>query len=208
MALSLFPRNDRFFDLFDQSAARIAEGAAAFQALLKEPARFRENARLVKDIEHRADKITHRALEMLYSSYITPIDREDIHALVTRLDDVVDYIDACAQRFVMFKIERVPHELHSQAGVLVQMTEQLGQAIRALRDLKRIPAIKDCLIELSRLENEGDVIFRQVLVRLIEEEKDPVRLIVMKELFEIAEAALDQCASVGHVIEAIVLKHG
>lgn len=208
MPFRLFPRNEKFFELFDESAARIAEVAKAFQELLKAPEHFRENARLVKEIEHRADKLTHRALEMLYSTYITPIDREDIHALVTRLDDVVDYIDACAQRFVMFKIEKVPDELHSQAQVLVLMSERLGHSIRGLRDLKKFPAIKDSLIEISRLENEGDVIFRQVLVRLIAEEKDPVKLIVMKELFEIAEAALDQCASVAHVIEAIILKHG
>lgn len=208
MAFRLFPRNEEFFDLFDESAARIVEVAKAFQALLKDPQHFRENARAVKEIEHQADRVTHRALEMLYQTYITPIDREDVHALVTRLDDVVDYIDACAQRFVMFGIERVPEELVAQAQVLVLMTERLQLSIRGLRDMKKVAAMKESLIELSKLENEGDQIFRQVLAKLIATEKDPVKLIVMKELHEITEAALDKCSSVGHVIEAIILKNG
>jgi uncharacterized protein Yka (UPF0111/DUF47 family) len=208
MPIRLFPRNEEFFDLFDESAARIVEVAKAFQALLRDPPRFRENARAVKELEHQTDKVTHRALEMLYSTYLTPIDREDIHALVTRLDDVVDYIDACAQRFVMFGIETVPEELIAQAQVLVLMTERLQLSIKGLREMKKVPAIKESLIELSRLENEGDLIFRQVLAKLIATEKDAVRLIVKKELHEITEAALDKCSSVGHVVEAIILKHG
>jgi uncharacterized protein len=208
MAFRLFPRNEEFFDLFDESAARIVEAAKAFQNLLKDPPRFRENALAVKEIEHQADHITHRALEMLYSTYITPIDREDIHALVTRVDDVVDYIDAASQRFVMFGVESVPVELQEQARVLVAMTEKLESSIRGLREMKKVPAIKDALLDLSRLENEGDLIFRRVLARLIATEKDAVKLIVMKELHEITEAALDKCSSVGHVIEAIILKHG
>jgi uncharacterized protein len=208
MALRLFPRNEQFFDLFDESAARIVEVARAFQGLLQEPDRFRENARAVKELEHQTDKVTHRALEMLYSTYLTPIDREDIHSLVTRLDDVVDYIDACAQRFVMFGIEEVPEELKAQVQVLVLMTERVQLCVRGLREMKKIPAIKESLMELSKLENEGDQIFRQVLARLIAKEKDPVRLIVMKEIHEITEAALDKCSSVGHVVEAIILKHG
>lgn len=208
MAFRLFPRNEEFFDLFDESAARIVEVAKAFKSLLKDPQHFRENARAVKEIEHEADRVTHRALEMLYSTYLTPIDREDVHALVTRLDDVVDYIDACAQRFVMFGIERVPDELVAQAQVLVLMTERLQVSIKGLREMKKAPEIKQSLIELSKLENEGDQIFRQALAKLIATEKDIVKLIVMKELHEITEAALDKCSSVGHVIEAIILKNG
>src|SRR5688572_8603247 len=208
MGLRLFTRNEQFFDLFDESAARIVEVARAFQGLLQEPDRFRENARAVKELEHQTDKVTHRALEMLYSTYLTPIDREDIHSLVTRLDDVVDYIDACAQRFVMFGIEEVPEELKAQVQVLVLMTERVQLCIRGLREMKKIPAIKESLMELSKLENGGDQIFRQVLAKLNAKEKDPVRLIVMKEIHEITEAALDKCSSVGHVVEAIILKHG
>jgi uncharacterized protein len=208
MAFRLFPRNEEFFDLFDESADRIVEVAKAFRALLEDPTRFRENARNVKELEHQADRVTHRGLEMLYSNYITPIDREDIHALITRLDDVVDYIDACAQRFVMFGIDTVPEELKSQAQVLVLMTERLRPCIAGLRDMNKVPQIKESLLELSKLENEGDQIFRGALAKMIANEKDMVRLIVRKELHEITEAALDKCASVGHVIEAIILKHG
>jgi uncharacterized protein Yka (UPF0111/DUF47 family) len=208
MALRLFPRHEEFFDLFDQSAARIVEVARAYQALLRDPPNFRENARQVKEIEHLTDKVTHSALEMLYTTFITPIDREDIHALVTRLDDVVDYIDAAAQRFVMFGVDRTPDELHAQAQVLVLCTEQLRIGVNGLREMKNHAALKNTLIEISRLENEGDQIFRQALGRLFAEEKDPIRLIVRKELHEITEEALDRCAGVGHIIEAVVLKHG
>jgi uncharacterized protein Yka (UPF0111/DUF47 family) len=208
MALRLFPRNEEFFDLFDQSAARIVEAAKAYQALLKDPTHFRENARQVKEIEHQADKVTHSALEMLYSTFVTPIDREDIHALVTRLDDVVDYIDAAAQRFVMFGVDQVPDEMHAQAQVLVLCTQQLSLGVNGLREMKRPEVLKAHLIEISRLENEGDQLFRVALGKLFKEEKDPIRLIVRKELHEITEEAIDRCAGVGHVIEAVVLKHG
>ena len=208
MPFRLFPRNEEFFDLFDESADRIVEVAKAFQSLLKDPTHFRENARAVKEIEHQTDKVTHRALEMLYGTYLTPLDREDIHALITRLDDVVDYIDAASQRFVMFGIEMVPEELHAQAQVLVLSTERLSECVKSLRTLKKVPNIKATLIEISKLENEGDQIFRQALAKLIATQKDVVKLIVLKELFEITEEAIDKCAGVGHIIEAVVLKHG
>ena len=208
MAIRLFPRNEEFFDLFDQSAARVVEAAKAFQALLKDPQHFRENARAVKEIEHQADKVTHAALEMLYGTFVTPIDREDIHALVTRLDDVADFIDAAAQRFVMFGVESVPEDMHAQAQVLVLSTERLGGAVRALREMKKPDAIKQTLMEIGKFEDEGDAIFRTALARLFKEEKDPIRLIVRKELLEITEEAIDRCKGVGHVIEAVVLKHG
>ena len=206
--MRLFPRNEAFFDLFDQSSDRIVEVATAFRVLLKDPALFRENARAIKELEHQADRVTHEALELLYSTFITPIDREDVHALVTRLDDVADFIDAAAQRVVMFGVEHVADDLQAQAQVLVLSTERMRDCVRALRAMKKPEAIQQMLREISKLENEGDQIFRNALAKLFATEKDPIRLIVRKELHEITEAAIDQCSSVGHVVEAIVLKHG
>jgi predicted phosphate transport protein (TIGR00153 family) len=186
----------------------VVQVAEAFLALLKDPAHFRENARAVKELEHEADKVTHAGLELLYSTFITPIDREDVHALITRLDDVADFIDAAAQRFVIYAVERVDEDLHAQAQVLVLSTERVRGGVGALRVMKKPGAIKQTLLDISKLENEGDQIFRGALAKLFASEKDPIRLIVRKELHEITEAAIDKCSSVGHVIEAIVLKHG
>jgi uncharacterized protein Yka (UPF0111/DUF47 family) len=184
MALHLFPRNETFFDLFEQSADRVVQVAEAFRALLKDPAHFRENARAVKELEHEADKVTHAGLELLYSTFITPIDREDVHALITRLDDVADFIDAAAQRFVIYAVERVDEDLHAQAQVLVLSTERVRGGVGALRVMKKPGAIKQTLLDISKLENEGDQIFRGALAKLFASEKDPIRLIVRKELLQ------------------------
>ena len=205
--MRLFPRDEEFFDLFDQSAARIVEGAVAFRALLDAPAQFRENARKLKEIEHQTDKVTHATLAKLYRTFVTPLDREDIHALIVRLDDVIDFIDAAAQRFVMFQVGEVREEMRTQSELLVLATTELQSAVRGLRTLKKTQAIQEHLIELNRLENEGDALFRQALAKLFIQEKDAIRVLVWKELYEITEEALDRCEGVGHVIEAVVLKH-
>jgi len=206
--LRLFPRDEEFFDLFDQSAAQIVQAASAFRALLDQPTHFRENARKLKELEHQTDKVTHQTLAKLYKSFVTPLDREDIHALITRLDDVIDYIDAAAQRFVMFPIDHVPEALRQMVDLLVMATGELQRAVAALRTLNKTEVMQEHLIELNRLENEGDAIFRGALARLFTEEKDAIRLLVWKEVYEITEEALDRCEGVGHVIEAVVLKHG
>ncbi|HTF87487.1 MAG TPA: DUF47 family protein [Planctomycetota bacterium] len=206
--MRLFPRDEEFFDLFDMSAARIVEAATAYRSLLDQPAHFRENARKLKELEHQTDKVTHQTLEKLYKSFVTPLDREDIHALITRLDDVIDYIDAAAQRFVMFPIDHVPEALRQMVDLLVMATAELQRAVGELRTLKKSGAIHEHLIELNRLENEGDTVFRGALARLFQEEKDAIRLLVWKEVYEITEEALDRCEGVGHIIEAVVLKHG
>lgn len=206
--MRLFPRDEEFFDLFDQSAAQIVQAATAFRALLDQPAHFRENARKLKELEHQTDKVTHQTLAKLYKSFVTPLDREDIHALITRLDDVIDYIDAAAQRFVMFPIDHVPEALRQVVDLLVMATGELQRAVAALRTLNKSEVMQEHLIELNRLENEGDAIFRSALARLFQEEKDAIRLLVWKEVYEITEEALDRCEGVGHIIEAVVLKHG
>jgi predicted phosphate transport protein (TIGR00153 family) len=162
----------------------------------------------MKEIEHQTDKVTHQTLAKLYKSFVTPLDREDIHALITRLDDVIDYIDAAAQRFVMFPIDHVPEELRQLVDLLVMATGELQRAVAGLRTLKRTEVIQEHLIELNRLENEGDAIFRGAIGRLFLNEKDAIRLLVWKEVYEITEEALDSCEGVGHIIEAVVLKHG
>ncbi|MEW6775640.1 MAG: DUF47 family protein [Bdellovibrionota bacterium] len=206
--MSLFPKNDEYFDLFDQSTAHIAEGIAAFQTLLKDPANFRENARKVKEIEHETDKVTHQTLAKLYTSFITPLDREDIHALITRLDDIMDAVDAATQRLVLFNVHTVPEEMKAFAQLLGLCAEQVRRAVSGLRQIGKPQPIMDCLIEINRLENEGDQLLRQAIGKLFSEEKDPIAILKWKELFEITEEATDQCERVAHVIEAIVLKHG
>jgi len=206
--MRLFPRNEEFFDLFDESAARMVEGAAGYRALINDPPHFLENARRVKEVEHRADKLTHATLEKLYKTFVTPIDREDIHALATRIDDVLDYIDAAAQRFVMFRLKYVPEELAGQAQILELCTVNLQKAISAMRSLRQPAVILELLSEVGRLEAEADQVFRAALGRLFDNEKDPIRLIMFKELFEISEEAVDRCEGVAHVIEAVVLKNG
>jgi predicted phosphate transport protein (TIGR00153 family) len=199
----LLPREEGFFDLFRKQAENINNGAEAFLRMLLHYTGVPEQAQNIKAIEHAGDEITHQTFRMLNKTFITPFDREDIHELVSTMDDVIDLIDAAASRFALYRVETLRVGTLDLARVLVSATKELSAAIHAIE--KPDTAMKHC-IEINRYENESDRICRTLIAQLFDEEKDPVQIIKWKEIFEVIETAVDKCEDVANVIENIILK--
>jgi uncharacterized protein len=199
----LLPREEGFFDLFRKQAENIHRGAEAFLKMLLHYTGVPEQVQNIKAIEHAGDDVTHQTFLMLNRTFITPFDREDIHELVSTMDDVIDLVDAAASRFVLYRVETLRVGTLDLAGVLVSATKELAAAIHAIE--KPDTAMKHC-IEINRYENESDRICRTLIAQLFDEEKDPVQIIKWKEIFEVIETAVDKCEDVANVIESIILK--
>ena len=200
----LLPREEGFFDLFRKQAENIHRGAEAFLKMLLHYTGVPEQVQNIKAIEHAGDEITHQTFLMLNRTFITPFDREDIHELVSTMDDVIDLVDAAASRFVLYRVETLRVGTLDLAGVLVAATKELAAAIHAIE--KPDTAMKHC-IEINRYENESDRICRTLIAQLFDEEKDPVQIIKWKEIFEVIETAVDKCEDVSNVIESVILKN-
>jgi uncharacterized protein len=199
----LLPREERFFDLFVKQAENIHAGAEALVKMLSHYTGVPEQVQSIKAMEHEGDEIAHNLLTMLNQTFVTPLDREDIHELCSRLDDVIDLIDAAASRFVLYRVDKVREGTIGLVNVLLAATEEVTAAVRALSTTEN--AMKHC-IEINRYENESDRICRTLIAKLFDEEKDPVQIIKWKEIFEVIETAVDKCEDVANVIEGIVIK--
>lgn len=202
----LFPRETPFFDLFERHAARIVAAAKAFQSLAEHGDEFEKRAREIKQIESEADSITHQCVEALHRTPRTPFGRDEVYRLVTRMDDIVDGIEAAAERFVLYDLNRTTPECRELASVLVRSAEQIAAALGGMRYVRGDRGVLERCIEINRLENEGDTILRTALGKLFRTEKDPITLIKWKEIYELLEQATDRCEDVANIIESIILQ--
>lgn len=207
MFKNFMPREDRFYTFFRESADLIVEGARAFKTLTKEMDRSSVHAQLIKDIEHKADEVTHKTVSLLHKTFITPLDREDIHALITKMDDVLDLIDAAAQRISLFGVEKSTQDLVALADICIHAAEKVKSAVDQIENLKNPDELLKICIEINRLENEGDHALRVAMAKLFKEETDVKNIIKMKEIYEILEAVTDRCEDVANIIEGIVLEY-
>ena len=205
--MRLLPRNERFFELFTSVASMNVEAARTLLELFKAPVDKRTYlVETIKRLEHQADQVTHELVTKLNTSFITPLDREDIHMLASRLDDVLDRIDGAARRTAIFRAESAPQGALVLAEVIARATEQLLVAVKVLEKGKSGVVIKAC-IEVKRLEEEGDSAYSEWLGRLFDEEKDPIALIKWKEIYDTLEKTLDQAEDVANILESIAIKH-
>ncbi len=203
MAFRLIPREEKFFDLFEQQGANIMAAARVLEELLLDYGSAKAKAEQIKDLEHAGDTLTHELVKRLNTTFVTPIDREDIYALASRLDDVLDLIDAVADRLLIYKITKPTVGSVDMAKVIVKTAEATDRAVRCLRALS--PYYHKHCVEVNRLENEADRLLRDLLAALFEG-VDPVEIIKWKELYETMESVTDRCEDVVNVIEGIVLK--
>jgi predicted phosphate transport protein (TIGR00153 family) len=164
----------------------------------------RAKAPAIKEVEHQGDQVTHDIVRKLNTTFITPIDREDIHDLATRLDDVLDFIEAAAERLVVYRIKEPTSASRAMAEVIVQQTHAMERAIKCLRTMD--PAFHEHAVEVNRLENSADNLLRDSLAALFEEQADPIEVIKWKEIYETMETVTDRCEDVVNVIEGIILK--
>ncbi len=204
---SLIPKEQVFFDLFEQAAKNVHDGALALEELLENFRDIPEKVKKVKDIEHAGDKITHTTIEKLNKTFITPLDREDIHELICRLDDILDLIDTAVNRIMLYKIENPTDDAKALGKVLVHATKIIMELVPQLRNLKRTDSLIQQCIAIHTQENEGDRIEQHALAALFENGHDPLTIIKWKDIYEDLEEATDRCEDVANVIEGIVLKN-
>ena len=207
MLRRLLPREEDFFGLFERHAALTVEGAREMQRLVQGGQNVRVLAARIREIEHETDVITHACVERLHKTFITPFDRDDIHRLITRMDDVMDYIEAAAVSVMLYELTDMTTPARELADVLVRSTEAVAIAVAGLKNVKQSETILKACIEVNRLENEGDEILRNALAGLFREAKDPLLVLKWKEVYEALENATDRCEDVANIIEGVVLEH-
>ena len=205
MPLRLLPREEEFFDLFVEVAKRNQEAAGKLRELFEAPPERRTPiVEAIKRLEHECDQVTHEVVNRLDRTFITPLDREDIHQLASDLDDVIDTIDGTARRAQIFHLGVSPQGVRRLTEVIVRMTEVLKEAIGRLK--KGDDVIKYC-VQAKSLEEEGDVIYHEALGQLFEKETNAIELVKWKEIYDNLERTLDEAEDVANVVESITLKH-
>jgi uncharacterized protein len=201
----LLPRAEEFFALFVAVAQRNKEAAQQLHDLFEAaPERRRPIVDAIKRLEHEADQITHEVVNRLDRTFITPLDREDIHKLASDLDDVMDAMDGTARRSQIFRVGAAPPGVKQMTEVILRMVAVLGEAVGRLK--KGDDVMRYC-IEAKRLEEEGDAIYQEALGRMFETERDALEVIKWKEIYDTLELTLDQGEDVANVLESITLKH-
>jgi uncharacterized protein Yka (UPF0111/DUF47 family) len=205
MLARLLPRDDVFFELFDQLAAHLATTARMLDTLLGDAAHVHDHVRAIKDVEHKADLLTATVNQRIDKSFITPIDREDIHMLATRLDDVIDLIDGVSRRFEMLHISEVLPPARQLSGVLVRAATEIEAAVSGMR---KPPAVNQHVALIKHLEEEGDAIYHEAMGALFAGNPNPLDVLKWKDVYDTLEGAIDSCMGVAQVLQSISLKNG
>jgi predicted phosphate transport protein (TIGR00153 family) len=200
----LLPRDENFFDLFEQQAGHIVSASRVLEELTLNYPSAQAKVQQIRDLEHAGDTITHEVVRRLNTTFVTPIDREDIYALASCLDDVLDLIDAVADRLLLYKIKAPTDGCIAMGKIIVKTAEETDRAVRCLRTLSQ--EYRKHSIEVNRLENEADRLLRDELAALFEGVTDAIEIIKWKELYETMESVTDRCEDVLNVIEGITLK--
>jgi predicted phosphate transport protein (TIGR00153 family) len=208
MLTRLMPKSDDFFSDFEAQAAAVVEGAMLLKELLDDFTDVPRKCQAIKDVEHRADDITHRAFARLHTQFITPFDRSEIHRILSRIDDVLDLADAAAERLGLYDIDVVLPEARELATVLVEQSRKMEEAVKGLRNMKKDPqTILAACQEMNKLENQADTLTRKTMAKLFKRGNDPLTVMKWKEIIDLIEDATDRAEDVANVIEGIVLEH-
>jgi len=203
---SLFPKNERFFDLFEESARNFVRAADLLKELMDRCEDVEEMVRQITELEHHGDNITHRIMAELHGTFVTPIDREDIAQLAQRMDDVMDFIDAAAMRMMLYDIDKPTERAKEMADVLVRVTSEVGKAIPRLRRRSELSHMREHCIEINRLENEADDVRRAALAELFRDKVELAEVIKWREIYEHMEDAVDRCEDIADILEGVMIK--
>ena len=205
MAFRLIPREEKFYTDFQALATELKHGAQLLESMLAPERPIWDKADEIKEVEHKCDFLTHEIIQRLNRTFVTPIDREDIHALARSLDDVMDAIDAAATLIRLYRLDHVRSGARELAQIITACTNQLRLGLDAL-ELKR--GVITHAIEINRLENEADRTHQEAVSRLFEEEHNPLAVMKWKEAFDFLEESTDRCEDVANVLEGVVVKNG
>lgn len=204
MRFSLIPRDEQFFELYKSTTAEIAAAARILEEMLDAEPPDVSRIEAVRDAEHRCDTLTHDTIQRLHRTFITPFDREDLYALATSLDDVMDTIDHAASLVGMYRITELPPGARELAHTVLTSTQHLQAIVQALADGT---PVQPHAVEVNRLENEADRLFQDSIRHLFDSVQDPIQLIKWKDLLDVLERITDCCEDVANVIEGVVVKH-
>lgn len=203
----LMPKEGRFFDLFNEHANEIAKGSHELASLMAAGDDIERRAYAIESIEKRADKITQTTIELLHKTFITPLDRDEIHQLITRMDDILDLMEDVSQSIFLFDVKQLTPEARKLAEICVSCGEQVKVAVGMLSNMDNAPAILKACEEIDRLESEADHVMRAAMAKLFRDEPDTRQVIKMKAIYELLEAVTDRCEDVANILEGIVLEN-
>ena len=206
MFSKFFPRDFNFFKLFERQVSCAVDAARFFKEVVSQGCVDEDTLSKMAAIEHQADEVAHTIIEQLNKTFITPIDREDIHALTMELDDIVDMINTIMSRMRVYNITGVDKNLVEFAKVIEESVQAVARAIGGLRNIKNVKVVFDACVEVNRLENVGDTMRDRMLMELFATTKDPIAVIKLKDIYVDAETVLDVCEDVAHIVDSIMVK--
>lgn len=213
MSLNIFqyfqPKDKKFFPLFERASSNLVQTSKVLVELVNtsNPEKKRELYKEIERLEHVGDSITHETFHELSANFITPFDREDIHALVSSVDDVVDYIHGSVKRMELYKVDQMTPPIIKLAELIQKSSEELHTAVVELKNLKNISKIKEATVRINSIENHADDVFDTAIANLFETEKNAVEVIKMKDVLSALETATDKCEDAANVIGSILVKH-
>ena len=205
--MRLLPREEKFFDLFDQVAEKVVLGAEALEQALSDYGHLAEMGERVRTLEHEADRLVHEIMDRLNKTFVTPLDREDILSLAHVIDDVLDYSESALDRMLLYGIKGPVPYSPEMAKTLVRAAQQIRQGVTGLRDFGDLRGILDPCVRINELENQGDTLNRQALRDLFTGNHDAVTILKWREIYDHLETALDRCEDVADVLESIAVKN-
>jgi predicted phosphate transport protein (TIGR00153 family) len=201
-------RDKVFWDAFTSHAQRTVRASELLLELLEHPEKVEQLAREIGDLEHEGDKITHDTVLALHQTWITPLDREEIHALITSLDDVLDFLDSASDRIALYKLSSMRPEAIDLAKVLHSCCVEIEKAVALLQNIKDVKPLLDICMHINRYEHDADQILRRALARLFNETTNPLEVMKWRDVLDAIETATDRAEDVANIIEGIVLEHG
>ncbi len=201
------PKEEIFFDLFVETAKNTCRSAEMLEDLMVNYVSVNDKIKQIEEIEHECDQNVHNILKQLNKSFITPIDREDIHAIAKEMDNITDAIESTAHRFRMFNVSSIREDAKKVANLIVQCTKELTGVMEEMKNMKTSTELEKKIIEVNRIENVGDEIYRDAIAQLFVAEKDAIEVVKWKEIYEYLENTLDACEDVANLVEGVVMKH-
>jgi len=207
MFFKFLPKDFDFFSLFEKQAELAVKAASYLREVVSKGVLDEGRLKKMHDIEREGDEVAHAIIAQLNKTFITPFEREDIHALTKQLDDVIDMLYTIANRLRVYKITRANKDLIEFSSVIEESVRCIASAVKGMRNAKNTKPVLESCIEINRLENVGDLMRDKALAELFETEKDPIMVIKWKDLYQDAETVLDICEDVANVVESILVKH-
>lgn len=205
----LLPHDEKFYTFFEESAQNLVSAAALLPELRSTSLPERDTiVSRMHELEHQGDSVTHKIYAELNATFVTPFDREDIHQLASALDDVMDYIDGTAGRFVLYKLPECPKDMITLMDILQRSIAELQRGVSLLRDFRQTAELQKVLEKINEYENEADTVFERAIADLFENERDAIMVIKLKEIYVGLETATDKCEDAANVMESLLIKHG